>query len=48
MLFFELSTLTFQETDTSVNLFLEREPKHIVEKRQPIQQMLLGKLDIYL
>jgi hypothetical protein len=26
--------------------FLQRSPKHTLEKRQPVQQMVLGKLDI--
>jgi hypothetical protein len=26
-------------------IFLQRHPKHTMEKRRPLQQMLLGKLD---
>jgi hypothetical protein len=26
----------------------QRSPKHMMEKRQPLQQMLLGKLDIHM
>jgi hypothetical protein len=26
----------------------QRSPKHIMEKKQPLQQMLLGKLDIHM
>jgi hypothetical protein len=28
-------------------IFWQRSPKHAMEKRQPLQQMVLGKLDIH-
>jgi hypothetical protein len=37
-----------QKTLKSQNNPEQKEPKHILEKRQSLQQMLLGKLDIHI